>query len=201
MRPGQEGCSVCAEDSGSFLSVFGQPVGSVSRAGWLLGLPQFHLRFHALCAGADTEHGHFLVSYGNLDNYQNGYDSLWQKSGLWIWILLNPHSCEQCCGSGMFMPDPGSEFFYPDPGSRSKRSRIKIKKTPIPDLIKKIKVFLTQKTASKLSKKLSWTFIPDPGSGSQIRIPDPGIEKAPDPGFGSAKLYVSCWVRFYLGRN
>jgi hypothetical protein len=41
----------------------------------------------------------------------------------------------QCCGSGMFIPDPGSEFFYipdtglgsfsiPDPGSASKNLSI-----------------------------------------------------------------------------
>jgi hypothetical protein len=77
MRPGYEGCSVWAEDSGSFLPVPGQPASSVSRAGWILGLPQFHLRFHSLCAGADTKHGHFLVSY---------------EDGMVFWILLNPES-------------------------------------------------------------------------------------------------------------
>jgi hypothetical protein len=43
---------------------------------------------------------------------------------------------DQCCGSGMFIPDPGSDFFsIPDPGSTSKNLRI-----------------LTQKMVSKLYK-------------------------------------------------
>jgi hypothetical protein len=43
----------------------------------------------------------------------------------------------------------------------------------------------TQKIVSMLSKILVW----DPGSGKNLfRIPDPGVIKAPDPGYGSATL-------------
>ncbi len=69
---------------------------------------------------------------------------------------------QQCCGSGMFIPDPN--FFpsrIPDPGS--KRFRI-----PDPYPLQRIQVFLNQKIVSKLSELWSGMFIPDP-----------------DPGFGS----------------
>jgi hypothetical protein len=84
----------------------------------------------------------------------------------------------QCCGSGMFIPDPGSDFFpsriqtfsIPDPGSSSKNLSI-----------------LTPKNQKKwfLSSKIY-----DPDCSSRIRmltfypsrIPDPGVKKAPNPG-------------------
>ncbi len=58
---------------------------------------------------------------------------------------------KQCCGSEMFIPDPGSEFFHPgsliqgqkDPGSGSKNLGIFYPK-------------------NSLSEKLSGMFIPDP---------------------------------------
>ncbi len=84
----------------------------------------------------------------------------------------------QCCGSGMFIPDPGSDFFpsrirtvsIPDPGSASKDLSILTPEKPK-------KWFLS-------SRKY------DPGCSSRIRmltfypsrIPDPGVKKAPDPG-------------------
>ncbi len=44
-----------------------------------------------------------------------------------------------------------------------------------------------QKIVTKLSKVWGW----DPGSGKKpIRIPDPGVKKAPDPGSGSATLEI-----------
>ncbi len=76
---------------------------------------------------------------------------------------------KQCCGSGMFIPDPGSEF-YPslirifsirDPGSASKNLSI-----------------LNQKFVSKLSEIWSGLFIPDPDFYPS-RIQDPGVKKAP----------------------
>jgi hypothetical protein len=70
---------------------------------------------------------------------------------------------QQCCESGMFMPDLGSEFFLP--GSR-------VKKIPDPDPHQRICI-LTQKTVSKLVEKWSWMFIPDPGSGF-FSILEPG---------------------------
>jgi hypothetical protein len=63
----------------------------------------------------------------------------------------------QCCGSGMFIPDPGSEFFHP--GSRVKNIRIRIR-------IKDFYVFLTQKMFLN-----SWKN--DLGCLSRVRIPDP----------------------------
>ncbi len=70
-----------------------------------------------------------------------------------------PATFNQCCGSGVFMPDSVSEFFHPE-------SRISIKKIPdpgsrIPDpgtririRIKEFKFFLNQKIVSKLSQFL-----------------------------------------------
>ncbi len=78
--------------------------------------------------------------------------------------LLTPlfHWHRQCCGSGMFIPDPN--FSYP--GSASKNLSI-----------------LTPKKWFLSSRKY------DPGCSSRIRIlifypsrmPDPGVKKAPDP--------------------
>jgi hypothetical protein len=75
----------------------------------------------------------------------------------------------QCCGSGLFIPDPGSDFFpswIPDPGSELSPSRI-----PDPGSSSKNLSILTPKKPKKWflsSKKYdpgcsSW--IPDPGSG------------------------------------
>jgi hypothetical protein len=72
----------------------------------------------------------------------------------------------QCCGSGLFIPDP--TFFHP-------KSRIRIFLSRIH--IKEFKNF-----NPKSSRKY------DPGCSSRIRIfypsriPDPGVKKAPDPG-------------------
>ncbi len=49
----------------------------------------------------------------------------------------------------------------------------------------------TQKIVTKLSKVWVW----DPGSGKNLfRIPDPGVKKAPDPGYGAATLHY--WGRY-----
>jgi hypothetical protein len=56
---------------------------------------------------------------------------------------------------------------------------------------------LTQKIVTKLAKIWVW----DPGSGKNlIWIPDPGVEKAPDPGSRSATLvyfaqFFTCTVQ------
>jgi hypothetical protein len=96
----------------------------------------------------------------------------------------------QCCGSGMFIPDPGSDFFpsrIPDqtffhPGSR---------------ILKEFKYFNPQKSKKKwfLSSKKY-----DPGCSSRIPDPDadffpsriPGSKRypIPDPGSGSATLLI-----------
>jgi hypothetical protein len=59
---------------------------------------------------------------------------------------------EQCCGSGIFIPDPGIIIFsIPDPNFLQPGSRIRIKEFK----------YLTQKTVSKLSESWSGLFIPD----------------------------------------
>ncbi len=76
-----------------------------------------------------------------------------------LWTVLTiAHFAYKCCGSGMFIPDPGS--------------RIRVKK---------IKYFNPQKMVSKLSEiwsGLSWLVLTNPGS----RLPDPGVKQAQDPG-------------------
>ncbi len=117
----------------------------------------------------------------------------WLSDALTTWLDLIAERCTgiQYCGSMMFMmfiPDPGSDFFHPgyripDPGLT--RSRI-----PDPCQTQRISVFLTHKIDTLYSKIRSGIFIPDPGSWiwiffhpwSRIRISDPGIKKAPDPG-------------------
>jgi hypothetical protein len=49
-------------------------------------------------------------------------------------------SPEECCGSGIFIPDP--HFSIPDPGLKMFESRIRVKE-----------LFLTLKIVSKLSEK------------------------------------------------
>ncbi len=118
------------------------------------------------------------------------------ENGKWCWW--------QCCGSGMFIPDPGSWFLpIPDPGSRisdpgsknsNKRERWKkischtflcshkflLKKKIWANFQRIIKLF-TKKIVKKLLKIWSW----DPESGKNLfRNPDPGSrgQKAPNPG-------------------
>ncbi len=122
-------------------------------------------------------------------------------------------SFNQCCGSGMFIPDPWSWFLpIPDPGSKISNKREGWKKINCHTficchkfhkidnyfifamLLKKIWThfqriieYFTQKIVTKLSKIWVW----DPGS--EIRktpIPDPGVKKTPDPGSGSAILLL-----------
>ncbi len=78
-------------------------------------------------------------------------------------------SPKQCCGSGMFIPDPN--FFHPS-GSASKNLNI-----------------LTQIIVSNLSEIWSGLFIPDPDH-EFLPIPDPGVKKAPGPGSRSATLFL-----------
>ncbi len=75
----------------------------------------------------------------------------------------------QCCGSGMFNPDPN--FSIPDPGSKRFR---------IPDPHQhQIKVLLTHKTVTKLSVHPGSKFFPSriqgqKGAGSRTRIRNTG---------------------------
>ncbi len=110
----------------------------------------------------------------------------------------------QCCGFGMFIPDPGSWLLpIPDPGSKNSNKRegrkkicchnflcshnfhkipnyfsFEVQKKKIWANFQRIIELFTQKIVTKLSKIWVW----DPGSGKNLfRIPDPGVKKAPDP--------------------
>ncbi len=109
-----------------------------------------------------------------------------------IVLVLN----NQCCGSGIFIPDPGSCFLpILDPGSKNSNKRegwkqicchtficihkfhiienyfIEILKKKIWANFQRNKKLFTQKIVTKLSKIWVW----DPGSGKNLfRIQDPG---------------------------
>ena len=96
----------------------------------------------------------------------------------------------QCCGSGMFILNPGSRFLpIPDPGSRIQKQQLKRG-------VKKIccHTFFWSHKFHKIVTKLSKIWVWDSGSKIRdpeknlLRIPDPGVKKAPDPGSGSATL-------------
>jgi hypothetical protein len=117
------------------------------------------------------------------------FSNLWELHRVNISIMGDGISePQQCVGSGMFIPDPGSDFFpsrIPDPNCLHPGSRI---------LIKEFKYF-NPKKAKKwfLSSK---KYVP----GCSSRIPDPDADflpsriqgskshPIPDPGFGSATL-------------
>ncbi len=115
----------------------------------------------------------------------------------------------QCCWSGMFIPDPGSELL--NPGSR-------VKKIPDPGSRFRIhikEVFLTQKIVSELSEIWSGMFIPDQDLDF-LPILDPGSTGLNDTGSGSAtmlephrchrgphilrklKIHTFAWMHFLL---
>jgi hypothetical protein len=105
-----------------------------------------------------------------------------------------PAGFYQCCGSGMFILDPGSRirlFSIPDPGSR-------IRTVSIPDpgsrIVKEFKYFNPKKPKKWfLSSKKIWYGLFHPGSRIPMltfshpgsRIPDPGVKKHPIPDPGS----------------
>ncbi len=76
----------------------------------------------------------------------------------------------QCCGSRMFIPDPGSEFFP---------SRIHVKKFQ----------YFNQNVVSKLSEIWSCLFILILIFYTS-RIQESKSHRTPDPGFGSATLIM-----------
>jgi hypothetical protein len=97
-----------------------------------------------------------------------------------------PDTCLQCCGSGMFIPDPVSDFFpsrIPDPNCLHPGSRIRIKEIKYFNPKKPKKWFLSSR---KYDPGCS-SRIPDPDADF-LPIPDPGVKKAPDPRSGSATL-------------
>jgi hypothetical protein len=86
--------------------------------------------------------------------------------------------------------DPGclsriQMFSIPDPNLFHPGSRIRIKKFN----------YLTQKSVSKLSEIWSGLFIldPDPVFYYQSRIPDPGVQKAPEPGSATLQVLLYFW--------
>ncbi len=101
-----------------------------------------------------------------------------------------PFRTMQCCGSGMFIPDPGSDFLpsrIPDPNRLHPGSRI---------LIKEFKYFNQKKKWFLSSKKYDpgWSSqIPDPGSGCWFsthpgsRIQGSKRHPIPDPGSGTLR--------------
>ncbi len=122
-----------------------------------------------------------------------------------VFTLL--HKISQCCGSGMFIPDPNftSRIRIPDP--RSKRFRIL---DPGSESASKNLSFLTQKVVPKLSEIWSRMFIPYPGSDI-LPIPDPGQKgtRSPIRIHNTEKSYVNsgqtvswstveCFIYFYV---
>ncbi len=130
----------------------------------------------------------------------------------------------QCCGSGMFIPDPGSWFLpIPDPGSKNSNKRERLKKICCHTFLCSHKF---HKIVNYFSFEVLWanfqfsknyrTFyqkncqkaLKNVVLGSGIRkkpIPDPGSrgQKAPDPGSGSATLGITIpdsqhWVRYWV---
>jgi hypothetical protein len=105
----------------------------------------------------------------------------------------SPHGFQQCCGTGMLIPDPGARFFsIPDPNFS----------VPDPGFAPKNLNILTQKIVYKLLEIWSGLFIrdpdPDPGSWSRISwffIPGSKMHRIPDPQHWVFKYYNCCrWV-------
>jgi hypothetical protein len=106
--------------------------------------------------------------------------------GIFLFFYFTFQVREQCCGSGMFIPDP--TFFH---------SRIRIVSILDPGSASKNFSILTNKNGFLSSRKY------DPGCSSRItdldpdfypsRIPDPGVKKAPDP--RSATLFVRVYYK------
>jgi hypothetical protein len=82
---------------------------------------------------------------------------------------------KQCCGSGIFIPDPDQNFSIPYSGSRVK----KITDPGFRIRIKEFKCFNPKNCVYVLGKKLSVMFIPDPGSGFLFQ-PGPKKHRIPD---------------------
>jgi hypothetical protein len=133
---------------------------------------------------------------------------IWKSPETWKATITNQENDTapfyQCCGSGMFIPDPGSRI--PDPGSKNSNKRemwkkischtflcshkfhkivnyfsFEVLKKKIWANFQKIIELFTKKIVKKLLKIWSW----DPGSGIRKKpIPDPGSrgQKAPNPG-------------------
>ncbi len=102
--------------------------------------------------------------------------------------VVDPGCLSRIRGSGIFLPDPGSDFFPSRILDPNFSSRIRFKEFK----------YFNPKEWFLSSRKY------DPDCSSRIRIltfyphriPDPGVKKAPDPGSGSATLaqVMGAWM-------
>ena len=96
-----------------------------------------------------------------------------------------------CCGSGRFIPDPGSNFFpfrIPDPKCLHPGSRIRIKEFKYFNPKKTKKMFLS----SRIYDPGCSSRIPDPDADF-LTIPEPGVKKALDPGSATQVSVFTVW--------
>ncbi len=130
--------------------------------------------------------------------------NVWSTVNKTVWLSKVP--TVQCCGSGMFIPDPGTWFLpIPNPGSRipdpktATNERGEKKLVVIPFFVAtnftKLKIILFLKC---WRKKIWANFqriielftqkIVTELSKIWFGIPEPVVKKTPDPGSGSATL-------------
>jgi hypothetical protein len=103
--------------------------------------------------------------------------------GIFKVFLFAYGACFQCGGSGMFIPDPGSDFFpsrIPDPNCLHPGFRI-----PDPGSSSKNLSILTQK---KQKNGCSSRILDPDADFFSSRIPDPESKRHPIPDPGSATL-------------
>jgi hypothetical protein len=106
-----------------------------------------------------------FIFLSNFANLSGTYEYIYSSPALFC-TVIQYRTRSSVADPGCLSRDPN--FFHP--GSASKNLSI-----------------LTQNIVSKLSEKWSGLFIPDPDFYPS-RIPDPGVNKAPDLGSGSATL-------------
>jgi hypothetical protein len=100
---------------------------------------------------------------------------------VYLIILVNFDTPGQCCGSGMFIPDP----YFSHPGSR-------VKKISGSAFASKNLSILIQKFVYKLSEIWFKIFIPDPDLDF-LPIPYPGFRGQKGIGSGSA-FFIRVWI-------
>jgi hypothetical protein len=114
-------------------------------------------------AEVDAEDGENAEGKGELCHHREKEGAHLQPAQGW----QNPEFI-YCCGSGIFIPDSGSDFSLfsiPDPGYVSKNL-----------------IILTQKNGFQaLGNMIRVVHISDPDTDF-LPIPDPRVKKAPDPG-------------------
>ncbi len=115
----------------------------------------------------------------------------------------------QCCGSGMFIPDPD---FYPSRIPKQQQNR-GVKKIRCHFFLCSLKfhkwkiiwVFKCwRKKCGSIFKELYYFLFKKLSLSSQkygFGIPDPGVKKAPDPGSGSATLSLQRIIELLLSNK